>query len=347
MRGQRYFFLFFHPYPTTVLRLFRTNQFLTGILFLPYLALFYSAVFLVKWPAPPVQPGYFGGMLYEWALTLPPLAYSGISVLLVVLQAMTVSFLVRDNRLDTEFNLLPGLVFCLLSGMIPEFLGALPVMAGSFFVLLALWDLIRVYRQPVVTGLIFNAGFWIAVASLFYFSYAVFLFWALAGFSYLRFFNLRDLLALLMGFIVPYLLLGTVLFWLDELPVFLQTQFTENISLLNFQQVASTGMTYAKLALFGVLVVLALLSTGFYLFKKNMQTQKKIGLLFIMLLFSGLAILFQRQTGLVNLYLTVIPLSIFFSLNFTGMPRQWGEVIHLLGIMLALVFLFQPYLFPA
>ncbi|MBK7410278.1 MAG: hypothetical protein IPJ40_20805 [Saprospirales bacterium] len=92
------------------------------------------------------------------------------SMLLVFFQAILIVVMVNGNRINNESNLLPGVFYCLFASMVPEFMYPSPVLMGNTFLLLALLELMGVYKIPIASGRLYNVGFWISVASLFYFS---------------------------------------------------------------------------------------------------------------------------------------------------------------------------------
>ena len=261
---------------------------------------------------------------------------------LVFFQAVILVLLTNNNRINNESNLLPGVFYCLFAGMVPEFMYPSPPLVANLFLLVALAELMGVYKIPVAAGRLFNVGFWISVASLFYFSSIGMLLFALWGASTLRAYNFKEMTTILLGAITPYFLAGAVFFLIDRFPEFLSVQFTQNMVVWDFQSV-DDNLFYLKAGLFALLVLITLLSSTGFFQKRVMQTQKKITLLYGFLLFGALIALFQAQADISHLLIACIPLGVFFSISFSTMPAQWAEVVHLLMLVAGLALAFSPW----
>lgn len=327
-----------------MLQIFKTNQILASVLFLIYLGLFYSVNFLVEQPLPSATPGIFGQMIREAVGGWPQSSLRISAFVMVFLQAVVLVVLVNSNRINSESNLLPGVFFCLFAGMVPEFMYPSAPLLANFFLLFALMELMGIYKIPVVSGRLFNVGFWISVASLFYFSTIGLLLFAFWGTSNLRAYNFRDAATIFFGAFTPYFLTATMFFLLDRFPEFIDIQFAKNLTFWDFQP-DENSLFYLKAGIFGLLVIMALLSgTGFYQ-KRIMQVQKKISLLYGFLIFSGLIAMFQMQADISHLLIACIPLAVFFSMSFSSMPAQWAEVVHLLMLVAGMALAYSPWLF--
>jgi len=324
-----------------VLQLFKTNQILGAVLFLPYLALFYGVNLLhvADRIEPAAMPGAFSLDYQDW----PPYAVHLTAFFLVILQAVLLTLLVNSNRLNNESNLFPGLFYCLFAGMIPEFMYPSPALLATTFLLLSLIELAAVYKMPVAAGRLFNVGLWISLASLFYFSSIWMLVFAFWGASTLRAFNIREPFIIILGAITPYLLTGTVFYLTDRLPEFWDMQFASNFRFADFYD-SGDVILFLKLGVFGLLVLISLIGSGGYFQKKIMPAQKKIALLYGFLLFAGLSVLGQAQADTAHWLLACIPLAAFFSMSFTDMQGRWVEVVHLLMLAAGLFMAYSPYL---
>lgn len=326
-----------------MLRIFQTNQILGAVLFLPYLAIFYAANFLAKLPEPVVQPGIFSHLLTEATVGWPLLYLRLTALLLVFFQAILLVVLVNGNRLNSDANLLPGVFYCLFACISPEFMYPSPVLLANTFLIFSLMELMAVYKLPVAEGRLLNAGLWVGVASLFYFSAIGLLFFLFWGVSALRAYNMKEIIVVILGVVTPLFLTGTVFFLTGRLPEFWEIQFANNLAFLDFQYTKET-LFFLELGVFALLVLIVLLGSNTYFQKKIMQVQKKITLLYGFLLFAGLTVLFQGQVELTHWLMACIPLAVFFSMSFTTMPAQWAEVVHLLMLAAGLGMAYSPWL---
>ncbi|MEL6863671.1 MAG: hypothetical protein AAFP19_04595 [Bacteroidota bacterium] len=322
-----------------MLELFRTNQFIANVLLLFYIALLRFSVFLY----PPTQEVGASGILSESLLSLvDPQSWlaASLSILLLFIQAILLNIIVSRYRMASELSLFPGLLYILLCSSIPEFLSLSPPFLANTFLLIALLELFDVYKRNRVAGEIFNAGFWLALASLCYMPYISFLLLTFIGLGILRAVRLRESWMLLIGFAVPYLLSNVYYFWNDRLADFWQIQFAYIIGWPDFPAIDLE--ISIKLAFFGGLLLFVVFNINRYAFKKNIQVQKNIQILYWSLLLAGMACLFVPQLALSHLLLLCPALAVFLSFSFLNANRQTSEAIHLILLVAVLLLQFKP-----
>lgn len=327
-----------------MLNLFRTNQLLFSVLLIFYAALLHVAAFVVPFAGKPTSHGYLTTLIYNW------IGYQGFVpnlflIVLLFVQATVINAIVANHRLDDTPTLFPGLFYILISSALPSFLYLSPLHLANTFYIIALYELFKVYKKPSAADNIFNVGFWAAVGSLFYYSYGIFIILGFIGLNILRAFSIRERLMIVCGALVPYLLVGVYAFWNDQWFVFVQQQFVENIGFLDFQ-LESNPETILKVVFVDLFLLVAIFSYGLYLFKKNIQVQKKINVLYWGLLCAGLTLLFQANIQIDHLLILAVPLGMMISINFTNVSHRWAEILHLLIVIIVLIFQYQQYLLP-
>ena len=307
-----------------------------------YIVIVRSMTFVAPMPVSVSNQGIWGRWLLE--NTQPSsLSMAIAAVVLVFVQALLLNRLVAQYRMADEITLLPGLFYILLSGMIPEFQTLTPLLVANTFYILLLIEFFRIYRTPNVADTIFNTGIFIALASLFYFSFIILLLWAFITLSVLRVFNLKETLMILSGFLVVYFLTGVFYFWYDALGLFYQQQFVDNIKFFDLK-IINTWPTYISRILFVALLVIVILSYSIYNFKRNIQVQKYLTVLYWGIFISILPILFQAGLGMEQLLIFTVPLAIFVSFNFTKISTSAAEAIHLLWLAAVLALHYHSYL---
>ena len=197
-----------------------------------------------------------------------------VAILIVFIHAILINVLVARYRMANEVTLLPGVCYILLASSIPEFLYLSPILLANTFFIIALFELFGTYRQKRIVGNIFNIGFWLGVASLFYWSELVFLVFAIFSSSILRTFRLKETLITLIGFVVPYILMSVYYFWFDGFLWFWENQIINNFGFLDFNLVYNWE-TYSKLGFFALLFLILFFSFGNYMAKKKPAGSKK------------------------------------------------------------------------
>lgn len=310
---------------------------MVSFLLILYLAVLRLSGFLYAAEDAPALHGVFTDWLYQltgheglWADVL--------AILLLAGQGIALNALTIEHRLSTEIDLFPGVFYTLAASALPEFLYLSPLHLANTFLIIAIWQLFQTYRRPQCAEKIFNTGFWIAVAGLFYPAYLIFIVLGFVGLNLLRAFKTKEYIMLIAGAFVPYFLFSVYAFWVDQLPDFWAQQFRAPFQLLALR-IPGDGLLLAKLSFFGLATLVALLSQNLYYSKKSLQIQKKISLLYWIMFLAGLTLLFQRSIAVDHLLLLAVPIGVLISFNFTHLRSGPAEVVHLL--LLASVAFFQ------
>jgi len=314
-----------------VLQLFRTNQFAANILLLFYIAILRFSSFIVpnNWEA--INGGILSDVVFS-SVSSTGVWANIISIILVFIQAFLINVIVGRYRI-------------LIASYIPEFLYLSPVLIANTFFIIGLLDLFETYKKPSCAGNIFNVGIWIGISSLFYFSYISFIVLAFFGLITLRAFKLRELLMLIFGIFTPYFLTGTYYYLIGDYGTFHDAQLVGNMSFLSIVP-SNHWITYVKLAFFGVLMLLTILSINQYMQKKNIRVHKNLSILYWIMIAAGVAFVIQHNAGLEHLLLLSIPLGILLSFSMMNLRSQTAEAIHFILLFGAFVFQFQSYLMP-
>lgn len=334
-----------HQIEQQVLSIFRTNQLLYSILLLMYAALLHLSVFVLREAWTPVAPGVFSAWVYQLLGGASGMSAEITAILLLTAQAAGINAIVLEHRLGEEQNLFPGLFYILISSMLPGMMHLSPALMGNTFLIIAMSELFRTYKNPQASGGIFNVGFWTAVASLFVPAYLVFLILGFVGLNSLRGLDLKERLMLLSGAVVPYGLAGVVMFWNGQLLSGIHTQFQEAFAVASF--VTITGFSFwAAASGFSLLVLLALTQFGGLVYRKTIQVQKKVSLLYWMLLTGGLSTLVIKGIQIENWLSVAIPLGIVLGFVFSNLPRRWSESLHLMLLATVLILHYKQFLLP-
>jgi hypothetical protein len=322
-----------------VLNIFRTNQLIVNTFLLFYAGVLHLSAILwpdMDWTAP--QHGALTDWVYQWIGSTGRWAELAATVLVFV-QAVILNVFFSNNRITRDYTLFPGLFYILIASAIPEFLHLSPLLLANTFYLLAYKELFDTYRRPSAAAHIFNSGFWLGVAGLFYFSYVGFLIWGFVGLNIMRAFRIRERFMLLIGLLTPYILMGVYQFYVDQWDGWIQSQFVDSFDWLDFQK-ATSQLLFVKLGLLGLLLLVLLLGYGSASARRTIDVQKKVNLMYWGLLFGGLTLLIQAGITIEHVLILAVPMGMLLSIAFAGLSNRWAEAWH---IMLAAAILFFQY----
>ncbi len=311
-----------------MLGFFRTNQLAANLFLIIYvLVLRASGLFATEvWE--PSSAGVLSHAVYSYVGThgwLPDL----VSLILVLLQALLLNVLSARFRVSREVTMFPGLFYILLMSTLPSFLHLSPVVMGNTFLILAVSSLFNSYKKSSVADSIFNVGFWISMASLFYFSNFIFLLLAILGLAALRNIRISEIFMVIIGMIVPLFLAGSIFYLSDDWSNFYQTTFLTEFGFWNFDWVEHWS-NYVPVVLFGILILTVLGSANIYFQKQSIRSQKNIQILYYFIFISLLTAFIQKGIRVEQFLLLAIPLSLMLPLNFLEFrKREIGSGIHL------------------
>ncbi|MBN2668386.1 MAG: hypothetical protein JXR60_04075 [Bacteroidales bacterium] len=199
-----------------MLRFFKSNS--IGLVFiLPLLVLLiWSDIFGVKEdnfvPLPYSMPAYALVMK-----VMPNLIVSGIvAMLLIIVQAFYLVYINVVYNFISQRTYLTSLLFVLISSAFLNLHYLHPAIIANIFVLFTIVEIFSSYRQPKVYKATFNAGFWVAVAGLFYINANFLILFVLISLLVLHTFNWREWTAALIGFSIPYAITLFLYYFFDK-----------------------------------------------------------------------------------------------------------------------------------
>ena len=259
-------------------------------------------------------------------------AANSFAVLLLVVQSIILNNIVSKNMILNRDNFLPSLLYLVIMSSCPSLLTLHPVLFANLFLIIAVSRILKIYRQESIFSNVFDAGFLIGIASLFYFP-AVLLFpFIWVAIIILRPFAWREWIIPLTGLAVPYFFVGVYYFWLDGLAQFWHECIVVPIVDKSYHIVLNKSYYY----LIGISLIILFLS--FRDISKGMNTnavraKKFLGVLVWLFIFSLLSVLAAPSYSINYFALTAIPVSVFITGYFlSAKSRLWPELIFLLLI---------------
>lgn len=326
-----------------MLALFRNNQLSTAFLLALYVVFTHAAA-LLGYIQPAQGAGSAGGVLYgdwfAWVESQPGYSALGAAVL-VFIQALLINNLTDQFRLLGERTWLPGLFYALAAACLPDFLFLSPPLVAATFIPFTLRCIYQAYKVPNATALVFDAGWWAILASLFYPPALFLLLAAYAGVNIMRSFNLREQLVYLSGVFVGLFLAWLWYFWSDRGGSFWAVQFGGLFGFYHFSPTMDTERILKSLVI-AILLCTVVLGYGTYFHRKLIQAQKSVAILYWFLFVGGLVILLQHDPLPAHLLLIMPSIGIFMALSFLALRNRFiAEIFHfaLLGIVLFIQFM--------
>lgn len=258
--------------------------------------------------------------------------------LVVFVQGIILNRIITFNNLFQRSSYLPALMYVVLASMYPPFLTFTPVTLCNFFLLWFLDRMFCLYRGGNILRVMFDMGMIVGIASAFYYPflylspviwYCLFVF---------RTFGWREWLAPLIGGVIPYILVFTWYFYMDDASGFLEIWEPVSIRL----PAVLPASPYDSLALLPLLFLLGLALNQIRIsYLKNIiqvrKSQQSLAALSFLIL---LAYFLSAESGVTHFMMLAMPLSVYLAHYFINARVKWlFEILFLL--LLASIFYFQ------
>lgn len=317
-----------------MLELFRSNHVFNSLLLLVY-------AFLLRLPVQFAQPGLVPegrGILTVWILDAVPVQgfiAHVLACLLVFIHAVMINRIVIRHRLTDEMTLFPGLFYILIVSLFPEMISLHALLFANTFIILAVGELFLAHRKKASARRIYNAGFWLSVASFCYFGFTVLFLFGLVTLSIQRTVRSKEWIQYLIGFITPLLILAMIDYLVSDGFYSLQQHLAYG-GFLAFEWSWTTPVIL-HVVVFGLLVLIAFLNYNNYTVRKNIHAQKKIDILYWLMVFAGVSATIQSGITSGDWIILSVPMAVFMGIQFVNFKSAWfAESLHFFFLIFSL-----------
>lgn len=260
-----------------------------------------------------------------------------ITTSIVVSLSLFFTMFLRTYKITDRLGYLPALFFILLSAMFPSYMIiSNEFIAFLFFCISAVRLLQSVFIEETDVK-VFDAAFFLSVASLFYKPLLPLLLMLLFAIIVLKSVQIKAIVYIVLGWLIPYFLLGVYMFATDRFTIYiahLTPQFFQHATLFKNNLV----LHVIKLIAFGICVLLGLIKAHAVLSKSMVSIRKFYSLMLIYLLFCIPLFLFCNTMNTTHFLFLVFPLN-YYILNFVkDMRKTWiSELIHVALFVLIII----------
>jgi hypothetical protein len=265
-----------------------------------------------------------------------PIAHRTVANIVIVLQAIYFNYISNQRQLFTERNYVPGILYILFINISFDCSTLSPVLMATTFILFAYGTLIRQMQREGVTDEVFELGFYLSVATLFYLPMGLFYLWAFASMLLYTGANFRQQALAFFGYIFPIALTVMFFFFRDSLNDFSQNLLasafrTRQYNLKDFLGVIGTmggiflvgGLGFAQ-------------TFGYPRFINYQSRCQQIMIIWVIAAFISIGLMpFIAPMQ----FIIFIPPLAFFSVNFFMlMQRRWLAEILFMVVFAAILF---------
>ena len=243
------------------------------------------------------------------------------------------------NRLVAKNNTVGALTFGLMMCFSPQLHSCYPFIFACPFVLMAMHTLFLIYQTDNPENYMMNIGYFIAIASLFYYPSVFLMVWVLISFIILGFREIRYLMIPLVGFLlISGLFVGlSFLFGNSDDLINSYSSFFRNI---NFSYDLN-GSDRILLIIFSVLFLISLLRIlSNRASDKGTNIRKRVGVAVVLTILS--IAMFFMHAPLLNNSLIFMMFAFFYAIMLSDLKKT--KIANIVTIIVTLMILANQYL---
>lgn len=319
------------------------NSFRSGSPFTILLLLAYTLVLKSYFLLHPLMPldnnanGYLYDLLVHSLNALfhdNPAGFTGLAVLLLFTQALSLNGIVNNYRILPKPSYLPAMAYLLFTSFFKNWNYFSSALIVNTIMLWVLGKLLALYSKNSVRGDIFNTGLLIGIAALFYVPSVFFLVLLWVALLINRPFKSAEWIIAVIGILCPYYFLGTWLFLKNELSVLWKLPVVH----ISYPSLREAYFTIAAMALVLLFFAFGAIKLRQHFLKMLIQV-RKIWLVLLVYVIIAILISFLTLSFSLNIWIfSMIPLTAFIANAFWYIKKNAvANVIHLLLFAFAIV----------
>lgn len=280
------------------------------------------------------------GLLYDlfvkWmqrSIGTSPYLYTGLAVLILLLQALLITKIVNHQRLFAKPTYLPAMTYMLFTSLLEGWNVFSPALLVNLVMLWVFSSITLLYTRTSARDVVFNIGFALGVCSLFYFPSVVFCLLLLLSLLIMRPFRLAEWIIAVLGLICPLYLLGTYLYLTDQWSLFTRIpRIGINFPIISDYKVWGAMVTSIFFFILGWLLLQSTI-------KKMLIQGRKIWSVLIVYVFVAMVVPFFNVHFSPSYWLlAILPLSMFAANVYWSVRNNTvANIIHFLTLVYVIV----------
>ena len=287
-------------------------------------------------------PGENTTPLYNITVSLLDFSPFLINILAFIIYLLCVFFfnsVLSANRLVNKYSTVGAMTFVLMMCCSPQLHSCYPFIFACPFILMAMHTLFLIYQTENPENYMMNIGYFIAIASLFYYPSVFLMLWVIISFFILGFREIRYILIPVMGFLLINSIVVGITFLFGDINVMIDSysNFFRNISFFYDLNVSDKIL----LVIFGVLFIISLLRIlSNKASDKGTNVRKRVGVAVVLTIFA--AIMFFIHEPLMNNSLIFMMFAFFYAIVLSDIKKT--KIANLITIIVTLLIFANQYL---
>ena len=313
---------------------FKRNYFLQLVLLIVLPLILWIPAF-IKPPAIISNPS-FDMPLFDIILYIFPsenIICSIAAFLIVIGQAFLLNYILTFYELSKKNSYFPAFIYLILFSCDYRIMTLSSILMANCFIILAIWSFLQCYNKSEGLDQIFLSTFLVAVASLFYSPYILFIIWIWIGLFNFKIYKWRPFLVSILGMASPYLVL-MVYYYLDNQTDVILNFFPQHFALLPEIGFMNQPVQIVYMAYMLVLTLPALFYTITFRNDQKLSVRKRTATLVLLFFISILPFVYTLHSPSMSL-IFIPPVAFMLTVFFFSIKRSLYSNIFL-GILLLL-----------
>ena len=244
-----------------------------------------------------------------------------LAAILTFIQAIIFNRVINNHSLMAKPSFLPALLYITGASLFTQFLILSPPLICNFLLIWIMDKFLKIGKAPNAMMIMFDIGMIIALGSLIYFPYIVFLAMLWLSLLLYRPFNWREWLSGLVGFLTIFFIIAVFYYWNDNISQFyriwrpLVNTFPSKLR-INYDD-------YLVLIPVSVIIVLATLQLRENFFRSFISTRKAFQMLFFMFIIALISFYTKPDFRVYHFILSVPPGAVLLAYYFSNAKKRW------------------------
>ena len=223
-----------------------------------------------------------------------------VAFLLIMTQAMLVNYIFTYYELTKKNSYFPAFIFMLLFSCDYRIMTLSSILFANSFMILAILSFLQCYNKNEGLDQVFLTALLVALSSLFFAPYVLFMLWIWIGLFNFKIYNWRPLMVSLLGLIAPYVVL-MVIYYLNNQIHMIINFFSIHFALLPKWSFMNQPIQIVYVSYLIVLILPAFFYTLSYKNEQKLSVRKRASTIIVLFSFCLLPFLYVMTTPTMSL----------------------------------------------
>lgn len=276
---------------------------------------------------------------FSYKSVISPSLNVSIAAILVFLQAILFNRMLNNFNIFGKTTFLPALMYVVCASVFMPFLVLSQPLICNFLLLFVLYKILSAYKNPEEVATMFDLGLVIAIGTLLYFPFVLFMLLIWIALILFRPFNWREWLSPLLGYFTIVFMLGVFYYWNGRLSDFYEIWKPLSNAIPFYLKIKISD--YVVLLPLFLVVILGVFHISQNFFRSAVLVRKSLQFQFFFFLVASLSFYLKSDFRINHFLLSIIPISICLTYYFISAKKRWvAESLFFLIISFIIYFQF-------